>query len=55
MRKIVILDAYVACSGGLSWKELEEFGKFKKGIQGDILRREYLFMVSMSKILIFNI
>lgn len=27
MRKIVILDAYVACSGGLSWKELEEYGE----------------------------
>jgi hypothetical protein len=36
-------------------KELEEFGKFEKGIQSDILRQENLFVVVMGASFIFNI
>jgi hypothetical protein len=36
-------------------KELEEFGKFKKGIQSDILCRKDLFVVVMGASFIFNI
>ena len=36
-------------------KELEEFGKFKKGIQSDILCRKDLFVVVMGASFVFNI